>query len=158
MALRRTVAELPESVEELALVRFGLVAHRLSAWRFVRDYGQAVETASATAVAERAGLLGSERIANGWGRVGFLQYWASFESLDAWSHRPPHSEWWRKALDRLRVKADIGVYHETFVVPRRNVESISIDCPPVGLSGFGILSDPVGPKTSARDRLGRRTS
>ena len=32
------------------------------------------------------------------------------------SRRPPHSEWWRAAVERMRLKRDIGVYHETFLV------------------------------------------
>jgi hypothetical protein len=158
MAMRRVVAELPESVEELCLVRLGLVARKLSAIGFVRRCGRDIDRSAREAIAAGAGLLRSERFVLGWGHVGVLQYWSGFEALDDWSHRAPHSEWWRAAAERMRTRGDFGVYHETFLVPRANVESIYLDCPPVGLAAFGLTADPVGPKTTARDRLKRRAS
>jgi hypothetical protein len=152
MALNRVVAELPESLEELCLVRFGLVARRLSAVGFVWKMEREVARVSAE------GLLRSERFSMGWRHVGVLQYWAGFEALDAWSHRSPHADWWRAAVDRMRTKGDFGVYHEAYVVPRANVETIYLDCPPIGLASFGTIGAPVGPKTTAKDRLGRRSS
>jgi hypothetical protein len=157
MAMRRVVAELPGSVEELCLVRLGLVARKLSAIRFVRWYGRNIDRSAREAIVAGTGLLRSERFAFGWGHLGFLQYWSGFEALDDWSHRAPHAEWWRAAAERMRTKGDVGVYHESFLVPRANVESIYLDCPPVGLASFGLTADPVGPKTTARDRLRRRT-
>ncbi len=157
MALSRVVAELPESVGELCLVRFGLVVRKVSAFGFVRSMERAVARSAAEAMASGAGLLRSERFTMGWGHVGVLQYWESYEALDAWSHRPPHSEWWRSAVERMRAKGDFGVYHEAYLVPKGNVETIYLDCPPLGLASFGTTTTPVGPKTTARDRLGRRS-
>ena len=156
MPLRRIVAELPEGVDEICLVRFGIVAARWSAVPATRRFAREVAQASQVAIETRAGLLGSERVSFGWKHVGFLQYWASFEALDTWSHTSPHATWWKLAVERMRVKGDIGVYHEAYVVARSNVESIYLDCTGVGLSAFGVTSEPVGPKTTARDRLGRR--
>lgn len=153
--MRRMVAELPGSVDELALVRFGLVARRVSAWRYLRRLGSEVEREAAGAIRSGAGLLHSERFAIGWRHLGFLQYWAGFGALDAWSRRAPHADWWRGAVERMRSRGDLGVYHEAFVVPRDRVESIYLDCPPVGLSAFGTLAEPVGPRTTAAQRLGR---
>ncbi len=153
MPLRRAVAELPESVNELCLVRFGLLAHRLSGVPVVRRYARAVEDAAAKAT----GLFHSERLSFGWKHIGFLQYWSSFDALNTWSHAAPHSDWWRAALDRMRTKGDIGVYHEAYVVPRSGVESIYLDCDGIGLARFGTLAEPIGTRTTARDRLGRRT-
>ena len=156
MTLRRVVAELPEGVEGLCLVRFGLLARRTSALIFVRRMARRVDRAAAEAIAGGAGLLHSERFAMGWRHAGALQYWEGFEALDAWSRRAPHAGWWREAVDRMRARGDVGVYHEAYLVARRDVESIYLDCPPVGLSAFGVTAEPVGPKTTARDRLGRR--
>ena len=158
MTLRRVVAELPEGVEALCLVRFGLLIRRVSALGFARRMARRIDRAAAEAVSARAGLLHAERFAMGWRHVGALQYWASFEALDAWSRRPPHAEWWREAVERMRARGDFGVYHETFLVARRDVESIYLDCPPIGLSAFGATAEPVGPRTTARDRLGRRST
>ena len=155
--MRSTVGELPEPVAELCFVRFGLVVRKLSAMGFVRRLSRQVDRSAAEAMASGAGLLHSERFAMGWRHQGVLQYWAGFEAMEAWSRKAPHADWWRAAVERMRVRGDFGVYHEAFVVARSQVESIYLDCPPVGLSAFGITAEPVGTKTTARDRLGRRT-
>lgn len=79
MTLRRLVAELPEGVEGLCLVRFGLVIRRVSAFGFARRMARRVDRAAAEAIVEGAGLLHAERFAMGWRHVGAWQYWASFE-------------------------------------------------------------------------------
>ena len=48
-----------------------------------------------------------------------------------------------------------GAHHETFLVRAANIESISMNCRPAGLETFGLLGEPVGPKTTSRGRLGR---
>jgi hypothetical protein len=98
--------------------------------------------------------LCSERFAIDWGHFGVLQYWRSFAALEAWSHRPPHSDWWRAAVERMRTKRDFGIYHETFLVPRDRIEAIYLDCAATGLATFGTLGAPVGPQTTSGGRLG----
>ena len=105
--------------------------------------------------AEDDGLLSSDSFAIALNHFGFLQYWRSFDDLEAWSRRPPHSEWWRKAVERMRLKHDLGVYHETFLVRAADIESIYMDCRLTGLATFGDLKEPVGPLTTSRGRLGR---
>jgi hypothetical protein len=87
------------------------------------------------------------------GKFGLLQYWRSFSDLEAWSHRPPHSDWWRGAVERMRTRGDFGIYHETYLVPRDRIESIYLGCRPAGLLIFGETGDPVGPDTNSRGRL-----
>lgn len=157
MTLRRVVAELPESVGGICLIRFGLVIRKVSAFGFARRMGRRIDRAAAEAIAAGAGLLHAERFAMGWRHLGAWQYWSGFEALDSWSRRPEHAEWWREAVERMRTKGDFGVYHEAYLVARRDVESIYLDCPPLGLAAFCPTAEPVGPRTSARDRLGRRS-
>jgi Domain of unknown function (DUF4188) len=154
--MHRIVASLPESVEELCLVRLGLVVRKFRALPYASRLVRAIDRSAREAIESGAGLFSSERFRFGWDHFGVLQYWSSFEALDNWSHRSPHSDWWRDALERMRQRGDFGVYHETFLVPRGNVESIYLDCPPVGLSGFGVKGEAVGHSTTSRDRLGRR--
>jgi hypothetical protein len=156
--MRRVVARPPESVAELCLVRLGFQARGLSAWLYARRLRTAIVADARRAVAEGAGLLNSEAFAFGISQFGVLQYWRSFDDLDSWSRRPPHSEWWRSAVERMRVKKDFGIYHETFLVRPSDVESIYLDCDPVGLAAFGTLDEPVGPLTTSRGRLGRGRS
>ncbi|WP_435021746.1 monooxygenase family protein [Tundrisphaera sp. TA3] len=154
--MRRVVASLPETMTELCLVRLGLRVRRLRALPFALRIGRAIERSAKEAMAGDAGLLSSERFLLGRDHLGVLQYWKDFESLDAWSHRPPHSDWWREALGRMRTKGDFGIYHETYLVPRSGIEAIALDCPPTGLFAFGATGEAVGPMTTSRDRLGRR--
>lgn len=155
--MQRLIARVPESIPELCLVRLGFVAHRWTALAYARSLARVVDREAEVARRDGAGLLHSERFAFGMRHHGVLQYWRSFEALDAWSHRPPHSEWWRTAVDRMRRKRDFGIYHESYLVPRAQVESIYLDCPaPVGLATFGDPGEPVGPQTNSRGRLGRQ--
>jgi hypothetical protein len=155
-SMERIVARVPESIEELCLVRLGLVARSLRAWPFAVRIGRSIERSAKEAAESGAGLLSNEWFPLGWGHFGVLQYWSSFDALDAWSHRPPHSEWWREALERMRKRGDFGIYHETFVVPRAGVESIYLNSPKIGLRKFGVEGEAVGSSTTSRDRLGRR--
>jgi hypothetical protein len=152
--MQRQVASLPESVPELCLVRLGIQVRRLRALLYAARLGRAIDRSAAEAVASGAGLLRSERFAVSRTHFGVLQYWRSFEDLEAWSHRPPHSEWWRAAVERMRTRGDFGVYHETFLVPRDQIETIYMNCPPTGLAAFGTLGEAVGPQTTSRGRLG----
>ncbi|MDB5350762.1 MAG: hypothetical protein JWN86_2009 [Planctomycetota bacterium] len=156
--MQRKIASLPEDVAELCLIRVGIQARRWTAWPFVSRLGKAIDRSASEAIAADAGLFHSERFAFNLRHFGVLQYWRSFDDLEQWVRRPPHSEWWRQATERGRTKRDIGVYHEVFLVPRTAIESIYLDCSPVGLSAFGTLGEPVGSLTTSRDRLGRRSS
>lgn len=153
--MHRTTASLPESISELCLVRLGIQVRALSALFHAVRLGRAIDKSAAEAIAAGAGLLCSERFSIAWNHRGVLQYWESFDALDAWSHRPPHSEWWRGAVERMRTRGDVGIYHEAFLVPRHQVESIYMNCRPIGLATFGTEGEPVGPNTTSRGRLGR---
>lgn len=154
--MERVVATLPESVAELCLIRLGIQVRRLSALPYTLRLGRAIERSAAAAIAQGAGLLHSERFLAGWNHAIILQYWSGFAALEAWSHRPPHSEWWREAAERGRVRGDFGIYHEVFLVPRERFESIYLNCRPAGVAAFGGRSGAVGPLATSRDRLGRR--
>jgi len=153
--MNRVVAALPDSVEELCLVRIGLMVLKPTAAWFALRMVRAIDAASQQ---PEIGLLRSERWFAGLGHFVLFQYWASYDQLEAWSHQAPHSEWWQKANERMRTKRDFAVYHETYLVSRDCVESIYLDCPTVGLASFGKTSAAEGGMTTSRDRLGRRTA
>jgi hypothetical protein len=156
--MRRAIATLPDDVDELCLVRLGFQAHRLSAWPYLRRVSRAVRQGAEDARRADVGLLHSERFAFGWNHVGLLQYWRSFDALESWSRRPPHSDWWREVVDRGRSRDDFGLYHEVYLIPRGNLETIYLNCRPLGLATFGISGEPVGTRTTSRHRLGRWSS
>jgi heme-degrading monooxygenase HmoA len=156
--MQRTIAALPNSIDELCLVRLGIQVRRISALLYAARLGRAIERSSAEAIATGAGLLSSERFTVARGHFGVLQYWRSFDDLEAWSHRPPHSEWWREAVERMRSRSDLGIFHETFLVPRDRIESIYLNCRPAGLATFGTLAEPIGANANSRGRLGRQAT
>ncbi|MEI9901127.1 MAG: DUF4188 domain-containing protein [Hyphomicrobium sp.] len=58
------------------------------------------------------GLLGYRRI----GGLAFLQYWRSFEHLEAYARAPEQSHWpaWSAFNRRLdKSRGDVGIWHET---------------------------------------------
>jgi hypothetical protein len=153
--MNSVVARLPESVTELCLVRLGIQVKRSTAWLFARRLRSEIVAEARRAVADGAGLLNSESFSISINHFGVLQYWRSFDDLEAWSHRPPHAQWWRKAVERMRLKRDLGVYHESFLVRAQDIESIYMDCRQTGLGTFGLLGEPVGEMTTSRGRLRR---
>src|SRR4051812_20436059 len=132
--MNRTIATPPESVSTLCLVRFGLIARRWSGRGLVKRLMAQVEMSASRAIAEGAGLLRSETFAMGNNHRGVIQYWRDFAALETWSRQTPHVAWWRAAVERMRRRGDIGVYHEAFQVPRVGIESIYLDCPTLGLA------------------------
>ncbi len=156
--MERLTAQLPESIEELCFVRFGIQCRRWSAWLLMRRLLNNVDRALVEAVRVKAGLLHSERWWSGPLHSGFLQYWSSFDALESWSHQPPHADWWRDLVHRSRLRGDLGVYHEAFLVPRARMESIYLNCTNTGLANFCPTSTAERTRTTARDRLGLRTT
>jgi hypothetical protein len=153
--MERLTACLPDSIKELALLRLGIQTRSFSAWRLANRLAREIETEARRAMAQDAGLLRSESFRLALGHYGVLQYWRGFDELEAWARRPPHSEWWRSAVERMRTRRDLGIYHELYLVRPGDLESIFMDSRPAGLGAFGVRGEPVGPMTTSRGRLGR---
>ena len=68
-------------------------------------------------------------------QVTMIQYWESVEKLQAFAndaqrtHRPAWTEFYRKAYKGNTV----GIWHETYVVPAGNIETIYANMPLLGL-------------------------
>lgn len=104
-----------------------------------------------------SGLLG-HRLTLAAGGPLVVQYWASSEQLLAYArssdrrHRPA---WQAFNARARRAGAAVGIWHETYVVPAGNHESIYSGLPVQGLAK-ATAHRPVGPRTdSAAQRLGR---
>ena len=89
-------------------------------------------------------------------RMGFpviVQYWRSFEHLEAFArdpgdlHRPTWLAWFRR--DR---RGRTGIWHETFLVRAGEYEAVYGDVPEAGLAAAG-RAVPVSDASSARLRL-----
>jgi Domain of unknown function (DUF4188) len=87
--------------------------------------------------------------------VTIIQYWRSFEQLEAFARNQddPHWEPWRAFNRKVGKSGDVGVYHETYRIEPGHHESIYSNMPPMGLALAG-RHVAVGPRTdAARERM-----
>lgn len=100
------------------------------------------------------GLL-SSRPSFGLRNIGVLQHWRSAEDLHAYAHKAGgvHLAAWRRFNDRIGTSGDVGIWHETYLVPAGRMESIFVNMPRYGLGLAGRLFPAKGKRSSARKRL-----
>lgn len=105
--------------------------------------------------APERGLLSVDR---GWmfGGFAFVQYWRSFEQLEAYARDRDarHLPAWVRFNRRVRGTSAVGVYHETYRVRAGEYEGVYVDLPRMGLANAGEHV-PVGSASTAARRLGR---
>ncbi len=85
-----------------------------------------------------------------------VQYWRSFEQLEAYAKSREHAHlpaW--QAFNRKLKQSDgaVGIWHETYQVAAGAYESLYYAMPTAGLGKAGRLIPVVRGKTSARERL-----
>ncbi len=84
-----------------------------------------------------------------------IQYWRSFEHLEAYARSPDHAhlpvwQWFNK---QLGSGGDIGIWHETYLVQPGCYETIYNNMPRFGLGAAGSLTDAVGARQRAHQRI-----
>ncbi len=101
------------------------------------------------------GLLGYTRHGEAGSGV-LVQYWRSFEALEAYSRNPGarHAPVWR-AWNRLAAedRSAAGIWHETFKVNAGSYEAIYQNMPVMGLQRAGRPLTVTEAKDTARARL-----
>ena len=87
-----------------------------------------------------------------------VQYWTSFEALDAWArdHRLPHRPEWQRYLREALTDPSLGLWHETYLATPGTWEGVYMHMPPWGVGAAGDVIDMGATKGSARDRLRER--
>jgi hypothetical protein len=99
------------------------------------------------------GLL-STRFAQFGRTITLVQYWRSFEHLEAFARTPdPHFDAWRRFNKDIGASGDVGIYHETFRVHAGDHESIYANMPVMGLAAGGRSVKVGASSEAARDRL-----
>jgi hypothetical protein len=65
-----------------------------------------------------------------------VQYWRSAEQLIQFArdNSHPHLEAWRRFNRRVGTNGDVGVWHETYIVPAGGFEAIYANMPRIGLA------------------------
>lgn len=102
--------------------------------------------------AEDTGFLGH----NGIGLGTIVQYWRSFDHLEAYarSHQNKHFPAWTAFNKRMRnARADVGIWHETYLVKAGQYEAVYSGMPEYGLGRVAGLVPATGNKNEARQRL-----
>lgn len=88
-----------------------------------------------------------------------VQYWRSFEALEAFARDPGdvHRPAWQKYWQRVGNDPRSGIFHETYLVRAGEYEAIYANMPPTGLGKAASLV-PLASASRARTRLRRTVS
>jgi hypothetical protein len=92
------------------------------------------------------------------GGLLIVQYWRSFEHLEAYARSHDHLHWPAWVAFNKRVggsRGDVGIWHETYMVRAGQYEAIYSGMPRWGLGRAGALVPATGRKDSARGRAGK---
>jgi hypothetical protein len=87
-----------------------------------------------------------------------VQYWRSFEHLEAYARSRDRQHWpaWVDFNRRIgNSRGDVGIWHETYQAHAGEYETVYSGMPPIGLGKVGRLVPASGPRESARDRFTR---
>jgi Domain of unknown function (DUF4188) len=99
------------------------------------------------------GFLGATNL----GLLSLVQYWRSFDHLEAYARARDRSHWppWLE-FNRLMKgsRGDVGIWHETYLIQAGEYENIYSGMPVMGLAKAAQLADVSGDAEAARGRLG----
>jgi Domain of unknown function (DUF4188) len=84
-----------------------------------------------------------------------LQYWNSYEQLEAYAHMRDraHLPAWAEFNRKVAKTGTVGVWHETYLSGPGQYENIYSNMPRFGLGGVGQLAEATGKRERAVDRL-----
>jgi hypothetical protein len=105
-----------------------------------------------------SGFLGASGYAGGPRRPMIVQYWRSFEDLETYARSKDAAHWpaWVKFNKRVGSTGDVGIWHETYLVPAGRYECVYNNVPPTGLGAVSRLVPAAGRKATAASRAGIR--
>jgi fumigallin biosynthesis monooxygenase-like protein len=90
------------------------------------------------------------------GTMVIVQYWRSFEHLEAYARERNAHHWPAWVAFNKRVgesRGDVGIWHETYHIRAGEYETIYSGMPPHGLGKVGKLAPASGRRESARGRM-----
>jgi len=99
-----------------------------------------------------SGFLGAQSL----GLMTLVQYWRSFDALEAYARDANAAHWpaWVDFNKRMgRSRGDVGIWHETYRVSAGEYEAIYSGMPPYGLGAAGQLIPARDRFESARGRM-----
>ena len=86
-----------------------------------------------------------------------VQYWRSFEQLEAYARGQDLAHWPAWLAFNKRVggsRGDVGIWHETYRVAAGQYEAVYSGMPAFGLGKVGKLASASGTRETARGRIG----
>ena len=91
----------------------------------------------------------------GFPNISVIQYWKSFEALEAYAKARDHAHLpaWQAFNRAVASNGDVGIWHETYVIAPGAYENIYNNMPPFGLGAVGRIVDAVGGRQAARQRV-----
>ena len=132
----------------LCLAFFGVQFHTEEGQRRYEAAGINEEMFPALEAARAEGLLLNRSMMSPEGPV-LMQYWRSYEDLDRWARKQPHSRWWRWLIENSGP--DIGFYHEIYQA--KTAEAIyETGTRPVGPALFSSVQQVQGGQGRSRER------
>lgn len=103
------------------------------------------------------GLLHAEPAIASLRMPALVQYWRSFDHLNAYAHArdKAHLPAWAAFNKAARGNTAVGVFHETYLIQAGNSESVYVNMPPFGMGRAGELVPAVGSMHNAAQRVSR---
>jgi hypothetical protein len=104
--------------------------------------------------APQLGLLGA-RTQVGFPNITLVQYWRSYEALEAYASARDraHLPAWAAFNKAIGSNGDVGIWHETYRIAPGQYENVYNNMPAFGLGLAGTLHDASGPRARAMGRL-----
>lgn len=105
-----------------------------------------------------AGLLGADLYLASPRRPTVVQYWRSFEDLERFARSRDATHWpaWVAFNKRIGSNGDVGIWHESYLVPAGSYDCVYNNVPPTGLGAATKLAPASGRKATAAGRAGIR--
>jgi hypothetical protein len=91
----------------------------------------------------------------GFPTITVVQYWRSFDALEAYakSRSAAHLPAWQAFNQAVGSNGDVGIWHETYLIKAGGYENIYNNMPRFGLGAAGDLKPAAGARQAARSRL-----
>ena len=105
-----------------------------------------------------SGFLGADDYFGGPRRPMLVQYWRSFGHLENYARNRNAAHWpaWVEFNKRVGSSGEVGIWHETYLVPARGYECVYNNMPPTGLGAVATLVPAAGRNATAASRAGVR--
>ena len=102
-----------------------------------------------------SGFLAHETLWQPMRTIMLVQYWRSFESLEAYARDPKqqHLPVWAAFNRAIGTDGTVGIFHETYVVEKGAHETIYVNMPRFGLGAIGEARPVTGDRQAARARM-----